>query len=186
MNGMSCSATLALDRSLLIVDSERGFKGRFAYHMEHRGYTVDIAETIIDALFIIEKRSPAFAVIDLKLDDGSGLDLLGKLLQKKPDTRAIIVTNYGSFSSAVSAIKLGAIDFLPKTSDINSIERALYSSVGPPEVLQSMQPLTPNRVRWEYIQRTYEQYGRNVSETARGLNMHRRTLQRMLLKHTPH
>ena len=185
MNDMSSSATLALDLSLLIVDSERMFKTRFAHHMEQRGYQVEIAETILDAHFIIDERPPSFAVIDLRLDDGSGLDVLTKLLRKKPNARAVIVTNYGSFSTAVSAVKLGAKDYLAKTVDLGSIERALCSSDPSLIAAPPVKPMTPDRIRWEYIQLTYEQHGRNISETARRLSMHRRTLQRMLTKHAP-
>jgi two-component system, response regulator RegA len=186
MNDMSSTVALTQDLSLLIVDSEKMFKTRFAPYMEQCGYKVEMVRTVREGRAIIEKQPPAFAVIDLMLDDGDGLHVLAALMQERRDARALIVTNYGSFSTALAAGRLGARNYLPKTSDMKLIERSLHGDGGPLLFSPSFQPMTPDRVRWEYIHSTFEYYGRNVSETARQLSMHRRTLQRMLAKHAPH
>jgi two-component system, response regulator RegA len=183
MNDMAATASLA-DRSLLIVDSEKLFATRFARDMEQRGYRVEIAETAEAGLAAIEARPPAYAVVDLKLGDGNGLDVIAALARKRPDARGVIVTGYGNLATAVTAVKLGARDYLAKPADADAIERALRAD-GVAVIEPPSHPMSPDRVRWEHIQRIYEQCGRNVSETARRLTMHRRTLQRILAKRAP-
>jgi two-component system response regulator RegA len=132
----------------------------------------------------LDKTAPAFAVVDMRLNDGNGLDVISALKQRRPDARAIILTGYGNIATAVNAVKLGAVDYLAKPADADDVVAALLahdnSKIEPPE-----NPMSADRVRWEHIQRIYELCGRNVSETARRLNMHRRTLQRILAKRAP-
>jgi two-component system, response regulator RegA len=183
MNDISGTTALG-DRSLLIVDSEKPFVARVSKEMEQRGYRVSVAETAKAALKVIETSPPAFAVMDLRLEDGNGLELIAALAKKRPDARGVVVTGYANIATAVAALKLGAADYLPKPTEMDEIDRALRSErpimVTPPE-----NPMSPDRVRWEHIQRVYEQCNRNVSETARRLSMHRRTLQRILAKRAP-
>lgn len=172
------------DRSLLIVDDDNPFRTRLARAMARRGFDVQDAETVKDGLDLLNKLPPAFAVFDLKLDDGNGLQLVERLHECRPDARVIILTGYGNIATAVAAVKAGAIDYLAKPADAEDVLRALLSDgedkPEPPE-----NPMSADRVRWEHIQRVYELCGRNVSETARRLNMHRRTLQRILAKRSP-
>ena len=172
------------DRSLLIVDDDKPFSTRLARAMESRGYHVQVADSVADGVSAVEARPPAFAVIDMRLADGNGLDVISELKSKRPDARAIILTGYGNIVTAVTAVKLGAFDYLAKPADADEIYGALmalrHDKAEVPE-----NPMSADRVRWEHIQRIYELCGRNVSETARRLNMHRRTLQRILAKRAP-
>jgi two-component system response regulator RegA len=172
------------DRSLLIVEDDKSFLQRLARAMETRGFAVTTAESVADGLHEVEKAAPAFAVVDMRLADGNGLDVISALKQRRPDARGIILTGYGNIATAVNAVKLGAVDYLSKPADADDVIAALLASEGhkaePPE-----NPMSADRVRWEHIQRIYELCGRNVSETARRLNMHRRTLQRILAKRAP-
>jgi two-component system response regulator RegA len=177
-------ASVPGDRSLLIVEDDKSFLQRLARAMESRGFTVTTAETVAEGLTQLETSSPAFAVVDMRLDDGNGLDVISALKRRRPDARAIILTGYGNIATAVNAVKLGAVDYLSKPVDADDVVAALLALEGrkpePPE-----NPMSADRVRWEHIQRIYELCGRNVSETARRLNMHRRTLQRILAKRAP-
>ena len=172
------------DRSLLIVEDDRPLRERLARAMEVRGFHVAIAETVAQGLARAKEDPPAFAVVDLKLDDGNGLDVVELLHGIRPDARVVVLTGFGNIATAVAAVKYGAIDYLPKPADADDIMAALLAAPGskpkPPE-----NPMSADRVRWEHIQRVYELYGHNVSETARRLNMHRRTLQRILAKRSP-
>ena len=172
------------DRTLLIVEDDKSFLQRLARAMESRGFTVTTAESVAEGLTQLETCSPAFAVVDMRLDDGNGLDVISALKRRRPDARAIILTGYGNIATAVNAVKLGAVDYLSKPVDADDVVAALLALEGrkpePPE-----NPMSADRVRWEHIQRIYELCGRNVSETARRLNMHRRTLQRILAKRAP-
>lgn len=183
MNGQSEGA--AGDRSLLIVEDDAIFLARLARAMERRGFTVETADSVAAGVAAVQARRPAFAVVDLRLGDGSGLDVVSALREVRPDSRAVMLTGYGNIATAVAAVKAGAVDYLTKPADADAIEAALMqrddgSPPPPPE-----QPMSADRVRWEHIQRIYEQCERNVSETARRLRMHRRTLQRILAKHAP-
>jgi len=171
------------ERTLLIVDDDKPFLQRLARAMETRGFTVRTAESVADGLMQLETASPAFAVVDLRLGDGNGLDVISALKARRPDARAIVLTGYGNIATAVNAVKLGAVDYLSKPVDADHVVHALLNgdrAVEPPE-----KPMTPDRIRWEHIQRIYELCNQNVSETARRLNMHRRTLQRILAKRAP-
>jgi two-component system response regulator RegA len=172
------------ERTLLIVEDDKSFLQRLARAMETRGFEVRIAESVGDGLQEVEKSAPAFAVVDMRLADGNGLDVILALKQRRPEARAIILTGYGNIATAVNAVKMGAVDYLAKPADADDVVAALLALEGrkaePPE-----HPMSADRVRWEHIQRIYELCGRNVSETARRLNMHRRTLQRILAKRAP-
>jgi len=172
------------ERSLLIVEDDKSFLQRLARAMESRGFEVTTAESVSDGLLQVERTAPAFAVIDMRLGDGTGLDVISALKQRRPDARAIILTGYGNIATAVNAVKIGAVDYLAKPADADDVVAALLAIEGrkaePPE-----HPMSADRVRWEHIQRIYELCNRNVSETARRLNMHRRTLQRILAKRAP-
>lgn len=178
------TAAISTERSLLIVDDDKQFLQRLARAMEGRGFTVSIAESVSDGLAEVERAAPAFAVVDMRLGDGSGLDVISALKRRRPDARAIVLTGYGNIATAVNAVKLGAVDYLAKPADADDVVAALLAIEGEkPQVPDH--PMSADRVRWEHIQRIYELCGRNVSETARRLNMHRRTLQRILAKRAP-
>ena len=172
------------DMSLLLVDDDKPFLTRLARAMESRGYAVRTADSVAAGMAAVEETAPAFAVIDLRLGDGNGLDVIARLKERRPEARGVILTGYGNIATAVSAVKLGAFDFLAKPADADEIHSALAARRDerpqPPE-----NPMSADRVRWEHIQRVYELCNRNVSETARRLGMHRRTLQRILAKRAP-
>ena len=175
---------LGEDRSLLLVDDDEPFVKRLAKAMEKRGFVPETAESVAEGKAIALARPPAFAVVDLRLEDGNGLDVVEALRDKRPNCRIVVLTGYGAIATAVAAVKIGAIDYLSKPADANDIMSALLSKAesmpAPPE-----NPMSADRVRWEHIQRVYELCDRNVSETARRLSMHRRTLQRILAKRSP-
>lgn len=169
---------------LLIVDDDRPFLQRLERAMEKRGFDTVAAETVADAVAKVKADPPAYAVVDMRLGDGSGLDVIAELQSRRPDARAIILTGYGNIATAVTAVKLGAVDYLAKPADADEIFAALTQR--PDEKAELPEnPMSADRVRWEHIQRIYELCDRNVSETARRLNMHRRTLQRILAKRAP-
>ncbi len=172
------------EKSLLIVDDDKPFLSRVARAMETRGFIVSQASSVAEGLAAIAKAPPAFAVIDMRLADGNGLDVISELKAKRPDARGIILTGYGNIVTAVTAVKLGAFDYLAKPADADEIFNALMATRHDKAELPE-NPMSADRVRWEHIQRIYELCGRNVSETARRLNMHRRTLQRILAKRAP-
>jgi two-component system response regulator RegA len=172
------------DQTLLIVDDDRPFLQRLGRAMESRGFTVEMAETVSEGLASIRKQPPDYAVVDMRLEDGNGLDLIAVLKEVHPETRAVVLTGYGNIATAVTAVKMGAADYLAKPADADDVFNALMAPLdakaSPPE-----DPMSADRVRWEHIQRVYELCNRNVSETARRLKMHRRTLQRILAKRAP-
>jgi two-component system response regulator RegA len=172
------------DRSLLIVEDDKPFLERLARAMESRGFAVTSCDSVAEGLLQIARAAPAFAVVDLRLGDGNGLDVVSALKRKRPEARAIVLTGYGNIATAVTAVKLGAVDYLSKPADADDVVSALLASGNQKSELPS-NPMSADRVRWEHIQRIYEMCNRNVSETARRLNMHRRTLQRILAKRAP-
>ena len=169
---------------LLIVDDDTAFLQRLARAMEKRGFVTETAESVAEARTKADAVNPSFAVVDMRLEDGNGLDVIEYIRARRPEARAIILTGYGNIATAVTAVKLGAVDYLSKPADADEIHTALMQlkdeRAMPPE-----NPMSADRVRWEHIQRVYELCDRNVSETARRLNMHRRTLQRILAKRAP-
>ncbi len=172
------------DNTLLLLDDDEPFLKRLAKAMEKRGFAVETAGSVAAGKAIATARPPAFAVCDLRLEDGNGLDVVEVLREKRPDCRIVVLTGYGAIATAVAAVKIGATDYLSKPADASDITNALLATGDelppPPE-----NPMSADRVRWEHIQRVYELCDRNVSETARRLNMHRRTLQRILAKRSP-
>ena len=170
--------------SLLLVDDDKPFLNRLCRAMESRGFVVRVAESVAEGMKEIRSNPPAYAVIDMRLEDGNGLDVVQLLHDLRPDSRAIVLTGYGNITTAVAAVKMGAVDYLSKPADADDVYAALMATqevhAPPPE-----NPMSADRVRWEHIQRVYELCDRNVSETARKLNMHRRTLQRILAKRAP-
>jgi two-component system, response regulator RegA len=178
------AVSVPIERSLLIVEDDKSFLERLARAMEGRGFAVTTAESVAAGLLQVEKGAPAFAVVDMRLGDGNGLDVISAMKKRRPEARAIILTGYGNIATAVNAVKLGAVDYLAKPVDADDVAAALLAlesrKIGPPE-----NPMSADRVRWEHIQRIYELCGYNVSETARRLDMRRLTLQRILAKGAP-
>lgn len=172
------------DRSLLLLDDDETFVKRLAKAMEKRGFIPETAGSVAAGRAIALARPPAYAVVDLRLEDGNGLEVVEVLRDRRPDCRIVVLTGYGAIATAVAAVKIGASDYLSKPADANDVTNALLSKNDalplPPE-----NPMSADRVRWEHIQRVYEMCERNVSETARRLSMHRRTLQRILAKRSP-
>ena len=172
------------DKSLLIVDDDGPFRDRLARSMEKKGFKVTQAESVKSGIQKARETKPAFAVIDLRLGDGNGLEVVKEIQQSKKDSRIIMLTGYGNIPTAVAAIKAGAIDYLAKPTNAEDVETALLADptkkAYPPE-----NPMSADRVKWEHIHRVFELCNRNVSETARRLKMHRRTLQRILSKRSP-
>jgi len=176
--------TLPDDNTLLILDDDGPLRNRMGRALKQRGFDVTAVETVAEAKQIAITNPPAFAVLDMRLEDGNGLDVIDKLHEVRPDCKMVMLTGYGNLATAVSAVKRGAVDYLAKPADADDVCKALLAPKGeapePPE-----NPMSADRVRWEHIQRVYELCGKNVSETARRLNMHRRTLQRILAKRAP-
>ena len=172
------------DKSLLIVDDDNPFRERLARAMEKKGFKVSQAEGVKKGLDAVKSKKPAFAVVDLRLGDGNGLEVVKEIQNSNSNSRVVMLTGYGNIPTAVAAIKQGAIDYLAKPADADDVEKALLANPNkkaePPE-----NPMSADRVKWEHIHRVFELCNRNVSETARRLKMHRRTLQRILSKRSP-
>lgn len=172
------------DKTLLVLDDDAPLRTRLGRALEQRGFDVTLAGSVAEGIAAVRANPPAFAVVDLKLDDGSGLKAVETIREVRPESRVVMLTGYGNIATAVAAVKAGAIDYLAKPADADDVVRALLAQTGetpaPPE-----KPMSADRVRWEHIQRVYELCNHNVSETARRLSMHRRTLQRILAKRAP-
>ena len=172
------------DKTLLILDDDDPLRGRLARAMEKKGFQVKEANSVAEGLNIVKTSPPGFACVDLRLEDGNGLDVVKELSKIKKDSRIVMLTGYGNLPTAVAAVKAGAIDYIAKPVDADDVESALLASpeskAKPPE-----NPMSADRVKWEHIHRVFELCNRNVSETARRLKMHRRTLQRILSKRSP-
>ena len=172
------------DKSLIIIDDDNPFRERLSRAMEKKGFVVTQAESVKKAIKLVRLKKPAFVVVDLRLNDGNGLEVVKEIHNLDIKSRIIMLTGYGNIPTAVAAIKQGAIDYLAKPADADDVEKALLadpnSKASPPE-----NPMTADRVKWEHIHRVFELCNRNVSETARRLKMHRRTLQRILSKRSP-
>ncbi|WP_425406961.1 ActR/PrrA/RegA family redox response regulator transcription factor [Hwanghaeella sp.] len=179
------SGPAGTDKTLLIVDDDRPLRTRLVRAMEQHGFQVRDAEGVEEAMSMIADQPPAYALVDLRLEDGNGMSVVESLAEARPDARIVMLTGYGNIANAVTAIKAGAVDYLPKPADADQIVKALLNTAEEPLPPPPEDPMSADRVRWEHIQRVYEQCGRNVSETARRLKMHRRTLQRILNKHAP-
>jgi len=172
------------DRSLLIADDDDPLRVRLARAMEKKGFQVKDAKTVENAIKSVKASPPKFALVDLRLEDGNGLDVVQEINKLRKDSRIVMLTGYGNLPTAVAAVKAGAIDYMAKPVDADDVESALlaapHSMAEPPQ-----NPMSADRVKWEHIHRVFELCNRNVSETARRLKMHRRTLQRILSKRSP-
>jgi len=172
------------DKSLLIVDDDTPLRDSLSRAMEKKGFLVTKAESVKQGINQAKDSPPAFAVVDLRLNDGNGLEVVREIQRQKKNSRIVMLTGYGNIPTAVAAVKAGAIDYIPKPADADDVEKALLASseskAKPPE-----NPMSADRVKWEHIHRVFELCNRNVSETARRLKMHRRTLQRILSKRSP-
>jgi len=184
MDDLANAVTALADRSLLVLDDDAPLRTRLGRALEGRGFEPTLASTVSEALAAVKASAPAFAVLDMRLEDGNGLQVCEAIQTARPDARVVMLTGYGAIATAVAAIKAGAVDYLAKPADADDVVRALLARADenppPPD-----NPMSADRVRWEHIQRVYELCGHNVSETARRLNMHRRTLQRILAKRAP-
>lgn len=174
----------AVADTLLIVEDDGPLRQRLAQAMQERGFKVTMADSVAEGLARIQVEAPGFAVVDMRLRDGCGLDVISALKRERPDARVVVQTGYGNLATAVSAAKLGAVDYLTKPVDADDVVATLRAPAGR-KAAPPAHPLTADRVRWEHIQNIYELCGRNVSDTARRLHMHRRTLQRILAKRAP-
>lgn len=173
------------DLSLLLVDDDKPFLTRLERAMQKRGFDVRVADSVAAGIAQVKFDPPAFAVVDMRLADGNGLQVVSALNEKRPDARVVVLTGYGNIATAVTAVKLGAVDYLAKPADADDVFKALMAADDEIKAEPPENPMSADRVRWEHIQRVYELCDRNVSETARRLNMHRRTLQRILAKRAP-
>ena len=185
MTDFSASIAALPERTLLVLDDDAPLRNRLGRALESRGFEVTLCGSVAEAVQMVREKCPAFAVCDLRLEDGNGLSVVEVIQEVRPDARVVMLTGYGNIATAVAAVKAGAVDYLPKPADADDVARALLaakegSPTPPPE-----NPMSADRVRWEHIQRVYELCGHNISETARRLNMHRRTLQRILAKRAP-
>jgi len=172
------------EKTLLVLDDDAPFRTRLARALEGRGFEVMAVGSVNEAIEVARQKPPQYAVLDLRLEDGTGLSVVEELHKRRADCRVVMLTGYGNIATAVAAVKAGALDYLAKPADPDDVVKALLAlpndKPAPPE-----NPMSADRVRWEHIQRVYELCGHNVSETARRLNMHRRTLQRILAKRAP-
>src|SRR5450432_3495918 len=183
MNDMDAAVAALPDRSLLLLDDDAVLRNRLGRALESRGFTVTLAESVAQAVEAVRAAPPpAFAVLDMRLEDGSGLKVVETLREARPDARIVMLTGYGNIATAVAAVRAGAVDYLSKPADADDVLKALLAAAGGVAPAPPDNPMSADRVRWEHIQRVYELCDHNVSETARRLNMHRRTLQRILAK----
>src|SRR5512142_2740526 len=180
MTDLSADVASLPDRSLLVLDDDAPLRTRLGRALEQRGFEPTLVGSVSEALAAVRSHAPAFAVLDMRLEDGSGLKVVEAVRDARPDAKIIMLTGYGNIATAVQAVKAGAVDYLSKPADADDVARALLSKGEVPAPPGN--PMSADRVRWEHIQRVYELCGHNVSETARRLNMHRRTLQRILAK----
>ncbi|WP_374575365.1 ActR/PrrA/RegA family redox response regulator transcription factor [Phenylobacterium sp.] len=184
MTDLSSEIAQLPDKSLLVLDDDAPMRTRLGRALEQRGFEPTLVGSVAEALEAVKSTAPAYAVLDMRLDDGSGLKVVEAVRDARPDAKIIMLTGYGNIATAVAAVKAGAVDYLSKPADADDVARALLArrdeAPPPPD-----NPMSADRVRWEHIQRVYELCGHNVSETARRLNMHRRTLQRILAKRAP-
>ena len=184
MTDLSSDIAALPDRTLMVLDDDAPLRTRLGRALEQRGFETTLVGSVSEALEALKSAPPAFAVLDMRLGDGSGLQVVEAVREARPDARIVMLTGYGNIATAVAAVKSGAIDYLSKPADADDVARALLLRLDEAPRLPE-NPMSADRVRWEHIQRIYEMCGHNVSETARRLNMHRRTLQRILAKRAP-
>ncbi len=184
MTDLAQSVAQLSDKTLLLLDDDAPLRTRLGRALESRGFEPTLASGVSEALEAIKASPPAYAVLDMRLEDGNGLTVVNEIRSRRPDAKVVMLTGYGNIATAVAAVKAGAIDYLAKPADADDVARALLAQPDSPPTPPE-NPMSADRVRWEHIQRVYELCGHNVSETARRLNMHRRTLQRILAKRAP-
>ncbi len=185
MTDVSAAIAALPDRTVLLLDDDAPLRTRLGRALESRGFDMRLVGSVAEAVAAVKESPPAFAVLDMRLEDGNGLQVVEVIHTRRPDCRVVMLTGYGNIATAVAAVKAGAVDYLPKPADADDVARALLAArdgVAPPP---PENPMSADRVRWEHIQRVYELCNHNISETARRLNMHRRTLQRILAKRAP-
>jgi len=183
MSDLETRISALSDRSLLLLDDDQALRTRLGRALESRGFDVVVAGSVAEATAALRDRAPAFAVLDMRLEDGNGLKVVEAVRDRRADARIVMLTGYGAIATAVAAVKAGAVDYLSKPADADDVVKALLATGDAPEPPEN--PMSADRVRWEHIQRVYELCDHNVSETARRLGMHRRTLQRILAKRAP-
>ena len=184
MTDLSEAVAQLADKSLLLLDDDAPLRTRLGRALEARGFQPMLAASVAEALAAIRATPPAYAVLDMRLEDGNGLQVVNEIRDRRPDAKVVMLTGYGNIATAVAAVTAGAIDYLSKPADADVVARALLAQPDAPPAPPE-NAMSADRVRWEHIQRVYELCGHNVSETARRLNMHRRTLQRILAKRAP-
>jgi two-component system, response regulator RegA len=185
MTDISASIAALPEKSVLVMDDDAPLRTRLGRALETRGFEVVQAGSVAEAISVVKDKCPAFAVLDMRLEDGNGLQVVETIQAVRPDARVVMLTGYGNIATAVAAVKAGAVDYLPKPADADDVARALLAAREGAAPAPPDNPMSADRVRWEHIQRVYELCGHNISETARRLNMHRRTLQRILAKRAP-
>lgn len=174
---------MSTSNALLLVDDDQILGQVLERALTRRGFSVSLADSVSAGLQLAEQGEPAFAVLDLKLGDGSGLALVSALRSRFPAVRILMLTGYASLATAVEAIKLGADDYLAKPVDADQIVQALRGERETSErSAQGDEAMSIHRLEWEHIQRVLQDVEGNISEAARILGMHRRTLQRKLSK----
>lgn len=179
-----------MNESILIIEDDAAFSATLLRALKRRGYVAEAANNGVVALDLVQKAAPAKIILDLNLAGESGLELIPRLLEISPASRIVVLTGYASISTAVDAIKLGAVQYLAKPVDIDTLLSAFGHSLQADETTPSASvpaalpnaPMSVDRMEWEHIQRVLREHKGNISSTARALNMHRRTLQRKLLK----
>jgi two-component system response regulator RegA len=171
--------------SLLIVDDDAVFRDRLARAFRERGYEVRVAGDYDAAMAAAREDSPELALVDLRMPGRSGLELVRDLLELDAATRVVVLTGYGSIATAVDAMKLGAVHYLPKPADADEVETAFRAGAEPPRLDEEITAPSLARAEWEHINRVLSDCGGNISEAARRLGLHRRSLQRKLAKHPP-
>ncbi|NNJ78700.1 MAG: response regulator transcription factor [Xanthomonadales bacterium] len=169
-------------QSILLVDDDTAFLQVLSRALQRRGYAVVTAQTGDEALAEAKKCTPNYALVDLKLAGSSGLDLVPDLLDIDPDLVIVVLTGYASITTAVTAIKRGAANYLPKPVRVDEVIAALDGKASPPPGSEDLTPMSVDRLEWEHIQKVLQENDGNISATARSLGMYRRTLQRKLAK----
>ena len=183
MTDLSADIAALPDKTLLVLDDDAPLHTRLGRALEQRGFETTLVGSVAEALASVKTHPPAYAVLDMRLEDGNGLKVVEAVRERRADARIVMLTGYGAIATAVAAVKAGAVDYLSKPADADDVVKALLSVGEAPEPPEN--PMSADRVRWEHIQRVYELCDHNVSETARRLGMHRRTLQRILAKRAP-
>src|SRR5579862_8015466 len=154
MTDLSADVAALPDKSLLVLDDDAPLRTRLGRALEQRGFEPTLAESVSEALAALKAHAPAFAVLDMRLEDGTGLKVVEALREARPDARIVMLTGYGNIATAVAAVKAGAVDYLSKPADADDVAKALLAQGGAPAPPEN--PMSADRVRWEHIQRVYE------------------------------